>query len=55
MQEAKDVNDVLPLHTGNPEHDEMPALAPVSGNVERLDIGADFRALPDADNRGAVA
>ena len=55
MQEAQHINDVLSLKTTGAEHDEMSALAPVSGNVKRADIGADFAALFGTDNRGAAA
>lgn len=55
MQETKDIDDVLPLNTGNPEYDEVPALAPVSGNVKRSETGANLRALPDPDDGGAGA
>ena len=55
MQEAQHINDVVPLKTTDPEHDEVSALTPVSGNVKRTDIGADFAAFFDADDRRAVA
>ena len=55
VQEAQYINDALPLKTTGTEHDEVSTLAPISGNVKRPDIGADFAAHFDADDRGAGA
>ena len=55
VQEAQYINDVLPLKTTGSEHDKVSALAPISGNVKRPDVGADFAALFGADDRGASA
>lgn len=51
MKEAQHINDVLPINTTDSEHDEVSTLVPVSRNVKRPDIGADFAALFDADDR----
>ena len=55
VQEAQYINDVLPLKTTGSEHDEVSAFAPISGNVKRPDIGTDFAAHFDADDRRAGA
>lgn len=55
VQEAQHINDVLPLKTTGTEHDEVSTLAPISGNVKRPDIGADFAAHFDADDLWAGA
>jgi hypothetical protein len=55
MQKTKDVNDVPPPNSGDPEQDEVPPLSPIAGNVQRSDIGADLRALSGTDDGWAGA
>ncbi len=55
MQETQHINDVLLSQTADPEHNEVSAPVPVSGNMKRPNIGADFAALFDADDRWACA
>ncbi len=55
MQQSEHINHIAPLDTANAEHDEVSALAPVSSNMERIDVVADFVALLDPDYRGAGA
>ena len=55
MQESEHVDDVALLNASNTEHDEVSALASISGNMKRPDIDADFRPLLGTNNRGAGA
>ena len=52
VQESEHINDLAPLIAASTEHDEVPAFAPVAGDMQRPDTAADFRPILDTDDRG---
>jgi len=55
MQQSEYIDHISALNDADPKHDEMPALAPVSGNMESSDGVADVRSLSDPYDGGAGA
>ena len=52
VQKSEHINDLAFGLATNTEHDEVPAFAPVAGDMQCPDAAADFRTLLDTDDRG---
>jgi hypothetical protein len=55
MKQSEYINDATPFDVADAEHHEVSAFSPVSRNMERTNIVADFRPLLDPYYGGASA
>lgn len=55
MQHSEHIDYIAALNVADAENDEVAPLAPVSGNMERPDVVADFGPLLDPGERRAGA